>query len=42
MSKTWPLLVFASLKYCAEKGFSKLTLRFLMKVTIDVRYGTQY
>ena len=31
MSKSWPLMPFASLKYCAEKGFSKLTLRFLWK-----------
>jgi hypothetical protein len=34
MSKTWHLLVLMSLKYCAEKSFSKLPLRFFMKVTV--------
>jgi hypothetical protein len=28
MSKSWPLLVLVSLKYFAEKSFSKCTLRF--------------
>jgi hypothetical protein len=40
MPKTWPLLVFESLKYCAEKGYSKLTLRFFfMKVTVCMIEG---
>jgi hypothetical protein len=28
--------VLVSLKYCAEKGFSKPSLRFFMKVTVYI------
>jgi hypothetical protein len=34
MSKTWPLLVFVSLKYYAEKRLLKTHVAFFMKVTI--------
>ena len=34
MSKIWPLLVFVSLKYCAEKRLLKTHVAFFMKVTI--------
>jgi hypothetical protein len=34
MSKSWPLLVFVSLKYCGEKKLLKTHVAFFMKVTV--------
>jgi hypothetical protein len=34
MSKSWPLLVFVSLKYCAEKRLLKTLVAFFMNVTV--------
>jgi hypothetical protein len=39
MSKTWPLLVFVILKYCAEKRLLKTHVAFFMKVTVYVKEG---
>jgi hypothetical protein len=36
MSKSWPLLVFVSLKYCADKRLLKTHVVFFMKVTVYV------
>ena len=42
MSKTWPLLVFVSLKYCAEKRSFKTHVAFLMKVTVCTYSGSTF
>jgi hypothetical protein len=41
MSKTWPLLVLVSLKYCAEKRPLKTPVAFFMKVTVDAGRAIQ-
>ena len=35
ISKSWPLLVLVSQKYCAEERLLKTHVAFLMKVTVD-------
>jgi hypothetical protein len=35
MSKSWPLLAFVSLKYCAENKLLKTHVAFFMTVTVD-------
>jgi hypothetical protein len=41
ISKTWPLLVMVSLKYCVENRLLKTHVAFFMKVSVNVAKGTK-